>query len=747
MSMVRRGLRFLLLIVLLGTCSFLQAQQKLLTLDEIYSPDATQRVNFSGNPPRVVRWLSDDAHYVIVKLPPNAMPGGGREMRGQWIVVNAVSGEEHPFFDASKMEAAFAKLPGFSEEQARAVAHRGNYELNKDATAALINFDNDLFYYRFGSDEAVRLTRGPELEEGEEFSPDGRLVAFVRNYNLFVVDIATQSERALTTEGNENLLFGRLDWVYQEEVYGRGNYGAYWWSPDSKSIVFLRLDESKVKHFPVVDHIPYDQVLEDTRYPIAGAPNPEAELGVINVSGGPVRWIDNFKYHGGEFLIARVGWTPDSKKIVYEIQDREQTWLDLNTAVPRDGASTTLLRETSKAWVNVVDLPTWLKDGSFLWESERTGWKHLYHYAADGKLIAPVTSGSWEIRRLLGVDEAGGYAYFTSDQYQEIGNQAFRVKLDGSGLERLTSGDGTHNPNFNPKFTMYVDTWSDANTPSKMKVYKTGGDVIRVAYENDVPKLKEYKLSRWEFFKVKTRDGFEMEAQMLKPPDFDSAKKYPVMSYTYSGPHNASVHDAWGGPTGMWYQMLAEKGYIIWICDNRSASGKGAQSVWPIYKNFGELELRDLEDGVAWLKKQPYVDGSRMGLWGWSFGGFMTSYTLTHSTSFKIGIAGGTVTDWRDYDSIYTERYMRMPQNNPEGYKTTAPRAAAKNLYGKLLLIHGAIDDNVHMANTIQFIYDLEKAGKQFDLMIYPKSRHGVVDPVLVRHLRELMTDFILKNL
>jgi dipeptidyl-peptidase-4 len=219
------------------------------------------------------------------------------------------------------------------------------------------------------------------------------------------------------------------------------------------------------------------------------------------------------------------------------------------------------------------------------------------------------------------------------------------------------------------------------------------------------------------------------------------------MSYTYSGPHTPSVHDAWSGPTGMWYQLLAQKGYVIWICDNRSASGKGAQSVWPIYKNFGELELRDLEDGVTWLKQQPYVDGSRIGLWGWSFGGFMTSYTLTHSTSFKIGIAGGSVTDWRDYDSIYTERYMRMPQNNVEGYQSTAPRAAAKNLHGKLLLIHGAIDDNVHMANTIQFIYELEKTGTQFELMVYPKSRHGVVDPALVRHMRELMTDFILKNL
>jgi dipeptidyl-peptidase-4 len=397
--------------------------------------------------------------------------------------------------------------------------------------------------------------------------------------------------------------------------------------------------------------------------------------------------------------------------------------------------------------VNLSELPSWLKDGSFLWESERTGWKHLYHYTADGKLMGPVTSGDWEIRKFFGVDEANGYVYFSSDEFSEIGSQTYRSKLDGTGRTRITQGEGTHNINFNPQFSLFIDSWSDANTPTQVRLYGADAALVRVVDENKVEKLKEYKLSRWEFFKVKTRDGFEMEAQMLKPPNFDPHKKYPVFSYTYSGPHSSSVKDAWSSATGMWYQLLAQKGYIVWICDNRSASGKGVQSEWPIYMKVGELELSDLEDGVAWLKGQPYVDGSRIGLSGWSFGGFMTSYALTHSTSFKIGIAGGSVTDWRNYDSIYTERYMKMPQNNIEGYQKTAPRAAAKNLSGKLLLVHGAIDDNVHMSNTIQYIYELQKAGKQFDLMLYPKSQHGVVDPALVRHMREMMTEFILKNL
>ncbi|HEX3252508.1 MAG TPA: prolyl oligopeptidase family serine peptidase, partial [Pyrinomonadaceae bacterium] len=268
-----------------------------------------------------------------------------------------------------------------------------------------------------------------------------------------------------------------------------------------------------------------------------------------------------------------------------------------------------------------------------------------------------------------------------------------------------------------------------------------------VISENKVDALKQYKLGATELLQVKTRDGFVMEAMMIKPPDFDPRKKYPVMSFTYSGPHAPQVRNGWGSQAYMFHQLLAQKGYIIWVCDNRTASGKGMDATWPVYKNFGELELRDLEDGVAWLKSQPYVDGSRIGIWGWSYGGYMTSYALTHSTSFKMGIAGGTVADWRDYDSIYTERYMQTPQNNPEGYKNSSPVNAAKNLHGKLLLIHGAIDDNVHMANTMQFVYELQKAGKQFQLMLYPKSRHGVTDPLLVKHLRQTMLDFIVENL
>jgi dipeptidyl-peptidase-4 len=736
--LLKRSFVYLALALICAGAVAAQSQQKLLTIDDIFDP--VKRVNFNGTTPNI-RWLKDGQHYLLTNE-------ASRRDVPRLQKVTAATGEATPFFDAAKMQAAFAALPGISADNARQLANRGNYNLNPAETAVLINWSNDLFYYEFGSDRAIRLTSTPEEEVGEEFSPDGRMIAFVRENNLYVEDLGMQRrERALTRDGSAKILNGRLDWVYQEELYGRGNFSAYWWSPDSTTLVFLRFDENPVPEFTVVDHIPLYQNVEVTPYPKAGAPNPIVKLGIVNAAGGDIRWVDTFKYQPEDFLISRVDWTPDSKKVIFQAQNREQTYLDVNFADARDGKSTNIIRETSKAWVGINENPIWLKDGTFIWASERTGWEHLYHYSADGKLLKQITDGKWEVRTIEGVDETNGFIYFTGTEHSHIAAHGYRVKLDGAGLQRLTTTEGSHRFDVSPAHNYFINVWSDLNTPSQTRLYDTSGKLVRVIAENKVDALKQYKLGPAELLQVKTRDGFVMEAMMIKPPDFDPRKKYPVMSFTYSGPHAPQVRNAWGSTTYMWHQLLAQKGYIIWVCDNRTASGKGLESTWPVYKNFGELELRDLEDGVSWLKDQPYVDGSRIGIWGWSYGGFMTSYALTHSKSFKMGIAGGTVADWRDYDSIYTERYMGTPQNNPEGYKKSSPLHAAKDLHGKLLLIHGAIDDNVHMQNTIQFVYELQKAGKQFELMLYPKSRHGVTDPLLLKHMRQMMTDFILENL
>jgi dipeptidyl-peptidase-4 len=721
------------------------AQERPLTLDDLYDP--VKKLNFTGSVITVVGWLPDGKHYIERRGDTDRTVEGERR-RMQFFKVNALTGQSEPFFDVAKMAAAFAQLPGLTADDGRRIAG-GPIEMNESRTAALVNFANDLFYYRFGADQAVRLTNTPQEEVGEDFSPDGRLVAFVRDFNIYVVDTAGGIERALTAGGNAKLLNGRLDWVYQEELYGRGDFKAFWWSPDSSKLAYLQLDESAVRDFVVVDHLPVQQNVEITSYPKAGAPNPAVKIGVVRAAGGETRWLDIYKYQSVEPLIVRVGWKPDGSRIYFMVQNREQNWLDLNFAEPATGKVETAFREKTPAWIDRdnYDIVKWMKDGSFLWTSEQTGWRHIYHYAPDCKLIRPVTAGKWEARSLYAVDEAQGWVYFSGTERSPIATDTYRIKLDGTGLRRLTETPGAHQANIDPTFTHFIDTWSDASTPQQSRLFSIDGKLVRVINENRIQALSQFKISKPEFIQVKTRDGFLMEAMIIKPPGFDPKKKYPVFTHTYSGPHAPQVRNSWSAATFMWHQLLAQKGYIIWICDNRSASGKGAVSAWSAFKQLGVGELQDLEDGVAWLKQQPWADGSRIGINGWSYGGFMTAYALTHSTSFKIGIAGAPVTDWRLYDSIYTERYMGTPQNNPEGYDKTSVVKAAKNLSGKLLLIHGTIDDNVHMQNSMQFIYELEKAGKQFQFMVYPKSRHGVTDPYLSKHMREMMLKFILENL
>jgi len=739
MEMRTRSRRFWLTIsfLLIGTAA--GAQQKRLTLDDIFDP--LTRVRFSGSPPAGLTWI-DASHYA---WPHEAADGRGVE----WMKVDA-AGTREPLFAAGKMEAAFAKLPGVAAADARVAAHARDLIFNGKYSAALATIACELYVYTFDTDRAVRLTFAEGEEELPSFSPDGALVAFVRHNDLFVVDVAMRRESALTTDGSVKILNGRLDWVYEEEIYGRGQQRAYWWSPDSARIAFLRVDDTPVSTYITLDDIPYDPIVERWAYPRAGEPNPIVRLGVARVAGGPVQWPDVSKYSATDHLIVHVGWTPDAKRVVFQVQDRTQKWLDLDTADVSSGATRTILRETTPHWISSEgnEDPAWLEDGSFLWASERSGWRHLYRYKADGTLVKQVTDGRWELRTLHGVDEASGWIYFSGTEHSPIGGDVYRIKMDGTSLQRLSTNEGTHTANFSPGLAMYIDSWSDATTPVQVRLHRNDGTVARTIDEGKVAALAAYRLSKPEFLQVKTRDGGVMEAEIIKPPDFDPSRRYPVYEYAYGGIHVPLVRNAWGGSQYMYHQLLAQKGIIVWICDNRTASGKGAESMWPVQGRVGANELRDIEDGLTWLKQQPYVDGTRIGIHGWSNGGFITSYALTHSTSFVMGIAGGTASDWRDYDSVFTERILGLPQDNPEGYRLSSPRWNAKDLHGALLLIHGAIDDNVHPQNTMQFAYELQKAGKPFQLMLYPKSRHGVAaNPDVVKHLYQTMLDFILEHL
>ena len=725
--------------VLLLVSTAAPAQQKLLTLDDIYDPDT--RVNFSGNPPAALAWI-DASHYGSAR---NGSANGGVD----WLKVDAATGVAQPLFDAEKMEASLARLPGVSADLARRAAHSRALVFDSKHSAALASIGGNLYAYDFNADRAVQIAAATGEDARASFSPDAHLAAFVRDNNLFVSDVATGKERALTTDGTAKVLNGTLDWVYEEEIYGRGQKRAYWWSPDSSRIAFLQIDDSPVPTYITLDDIPYDPTVERWDYPRAGDPNPIVRLGVAEVTGTSPTWIDTSKYSATDRLIVRVGWTPDSRQVAFEVENRTQTWLDLDGADPASGTTRTILRETGKYWVSSEDAsePTWLKDGSFLWQSERSGWKHLYHYKADGSLVRQITDGKWEIRALHGIDEASGWIYFSGTERSHIGVDVYRITLEGTLMQRLSKEEGTHSARFSPDLSRYLDVWSDATTPRQMRLHGNDGAQLRVIDENAVAALAQYRLSKPEFVQVRTRDGFVMEAEMIRPPDFDPSRRYPVYQFTYGGPHNQQVRNAWGGAEYMYHQLLAQQGIIVWICDNRTASGKGIESTWPVYRNFGELELRDIEDGLSWLKQQPYVDGSRVGIHGWSYGGYITSYALTHTTSFAMGIAGGTVADWRNYDTVYTERYMGLPQENPDGYHKSSPRWAARDLHGALLLIHGAIDDNVHPQNTMQFVYELQKAQKPFRLMIYPKARHGVTDAAQVKHLRTMMFEFVVEHL
>ena len=712
------------------------AQQRPLTIDQIFDP--AQRVDFDGDPPRGLVWVDND-HYLEIDH-------SDRSVRSL-MKVDALSGAREAFLDLTEMEAAIADLPGVTETEAGRVAGRPGHLMNTARTALVFDLADDLYHYDFESHRARRLTSSPGREEEVSFSPDGLLVAFVRDHNLFVVDVDHRREHPVTTDGDPTTRNGQLDWVYQEEIYGRGNFRGYWWGPDSARIAYLQLDDALVPKFTIVDHIAYHPDVEVWDYPKAGDPNPRVRLGVVSSAGGATSWIDLEQYEPSSPLIVNVGWSPDSQDVVFQVQNREQTWLDLVMADPESGTTRRILRETTEAWVNVNGPPTWLDDGSFLWLSERSGWKHLYHYEGDGTLIRQVTDGLWEVRQLHGVDPDTGWVYWSGTERSPIGSDIYRVQLDGSRLTRLSQAEGLHRAQFNPGLTSYIDTWSTITTPPQVRLHAADGADARVIDANDVTVLDQYQLGTPEFLQVSNRDGFVMEAMMIKPPGFDPTRRYPVYQHVYGGPHTQRVRNGWGGSAYMFWQLLAQRGVIIWVLDNSTASGKGAVSTWPVYKNFGALELQDIEDGVAWLTEQPYVDADRIGIEGWSYGGYMVSYALTHSTRFAMGIAGGSVTDWRDYDTIYTERYMLMPQNNPDGYRNSSPRFAAHELHGALLLIHGSMDENVHMQNTLQFAHELQKAGKSFDMMIYPNSRHRLGGAALEKHRHIKMLDFVLEHL
>lgn len=707
--------------------SRVRAKRKL-TLDQIYGPNS---VNFWGQFGRA-RWVSETEY--------------SQSIAGRTVAVTAQSGAKKRYTRVTPNGQAFLQLPGFTQQEVTGML-RARRVKNPKQDAWLFEYANDLYYLDGKLSKARRLTHSKAREQFSSFSPDGRLVAFVRGFNLYALSVETGQEWALTTKGHGKLLHGQLDWVYQEELYGRGRFKAYWWSPNSNHIAFLRLDESPVKDYTVTDHIPVRGRLEVTSYPKAGDPLPRVSLGVVKAVGGAIQWIEKPKARGLERLIGRVSWSPDGQRVIYQILNRLQNHLDLRSADPLTARSWSLIEEKSEAWVEIHGDPIWLKNGDFLWLSDRSGHRHLYYHKRGQKALRALTKGPWSVRRVHGLDPAETMVYFSGTKDSAVESHAYRVRLDGKGLKRLTKLGQSHSVQFNSAKTHFICSSSSAHRPRQQALYRSDGQFVRAIAPNFESILDSYALRKPQFMKVPTKDGATLNGMLITPPQFNPKKKYPVLCYVYSGPGAPSVWNRWGGSRYLWHQYLAQEGYCVWICDNRSANPTGIKKTWPIYRDLGARELSDIEEGLRFLAKKGFVDTGRIGIWGWSYGGYMTSYALTHSKMFKMGIAGAPVTDWRNYDAIYTERYMGMPQDNEAGYRSSSVVKAAKSLHGELLLIHGSIDDNVHLSNTLQLAEALQKAGKHFEMMIYPRNRHGISRPGQSRHLRELMTRFIRKNL
>ncbi|QEH36850.1 Prolyl tripeptidyl peptidase precursor [Aquisphaera giovannonii] len=691
--------------------------------------------SLSGSPVTVT-WL-DGSHWLQFR-------------DGKQHLVDAASGRSRPFVDEANLVKALSRLPGVDEEAARRIARGSSFDAGRNPSfdmdparrGFLFDHNDDIYYASFDGKTAVRLTDQPGSEEYAEFSPDGRSVAFIRGFDLHVVDIENPKERALTTGGTDLVRHGIADWVYFEEIYNR-RWPGFWWSPDSRRIAFMEYDDGPVGTLTMINDTFSPRKVEQNRYPRSGEPNPRVRLGVVDAAGGAVRWADLSGYSSDAFLISRVGWWADGSAAYACIQDRVQTWLDL-VKIDATAASpkpTRLFRDATKAWIADPEPLAFLPDGSFLWQSERDGWKHLYRYAADGTPRGQVTSGEWEVRSLVETKPQGDWIYFTATKDTHTALNLYRKKLDGP-LERITRGPGNHSVTVSPDARYFVDTWSDLETPSKVRLHAADGKLVRVVDSEPAHRLKEYRLSPRERVQVRTKDGFLLEGILVLPPDLDPGRKYPVWFMTYGGPHTPTVTDSWAGGR-LWDQALASEGFIVFHLDPRSASGKGAVSAWTAYRHLGVRELEDIKEGIAWLKQRPYVDGTRIGMAGHSYGGYMTSYAMTHCDLFAAGIAGAPVTDWHDYDSIYTERFMGLPQDNPDGYDRSSVVKAARDLRGKLLIIHGVVDDNVSVRNSLRLIESLQAANRDFELMVYPGSRHGIFSP----HYNRLQIEFIRRTL
>lgn len=692
------------------------AQKKKLTYAQAYQGAGPRLL---GDLPRLQGWLDDD-HYLEFKSEKE-----GDETKSCLMKVNAATGEETIFMD---YDAYKDKLPeGFSLQRPT-----GRTE---DYTGFVFERKNDLYCFSRKTGVFKQLTSTPSEEKNPTFSPDGKKIAYTRDHDLYVLDVETGLEHQLTSDGSDTIYNGWAAWVYFEEILGRGSqYSAFWWAPSSEMIAFLRFDDRLVPTFPLYRADGVHGELEIAHYPKPGDPNPKVRLGIAHLEKGSIVWVDTDE--NADHYVAWPFWTPDSKQLFFQWMKRSQDNIKIYVADPETGKKKEIYNEKQSSWVTFFQDLTFFQDGSgFLLHSDVDGWAHLYIYDMNGVLKKRLTEGAWSVRSIALVDEKNKTIYFHGSQKKSTESHLYSVDFTGKNLKQLTKAEGSHRCQVSAGGTYFIDSYSNIRQPTRMELWSTKAKSIRTLGDQKLPLMDEYDLDKVELFTIPSGDGYDLPAVWTLPPDFDKSKKYPVIFSIYSGPGSARVSNRFGSLST---HFLAQNGIITITVDHRGSGHFGKKGVSLMHRNLGKWEMNDLIVAVKWLNKQPFIDPARIGITGGSYGGYTTCMALTYGADyFTHGIASSSVTDWKLYDTVYTERYMDTPEENPEGYAFGSVMTHAEKYKGKLLITHGTMDDNVHMQNTIQLIDKFENLDKDFELMLYPGERHGIGFPKRNHTVRE----------
>ncbi|WP_345007035.1 S9 family peptidase [Snuella lapsa] len=631
-----------------------------------------------------------------------------------------------------------------------------NYTFSNDESKVVLATNEESIYRRSSlanyyvynvKDRSVIAISDKKIQE-PTFSPDGTKVAYGLNNNLFVKDLQSGKTTQITFDGEKNkIINGIADWVYEEEF---AIVRTFEWNINSNKLAFLRFDETDVPEFSMDIYgeglYPKQQVF---KYPKAGEANAVVSLHVYDLDTNKAHAVKVDKQYS-DFYIPRIKWSNKPDVLSAQFMNRHQNILDLWMVNVTTNTSRIVVAEKDPAYVDVTDNLTFLKDNSFIWTSEKDGYNHIYHYSEEGELINQVTKGNWEVTNYYGYDETNGRVFYQSVENGSINRDVYAVKLNGRDKTRLTKSEGTNNAAFSADFSYFINTFSSATTPPEYTLNSAAsGDLIKSIKDNDVlsQQLSEYKTSKKEFSTIHV-NGNDLNMWMIKPSNFDTTKQYPLLMYQYSGPGSQSVANRWNGANDYWYQHLAQQGYIVVCVDGRGTGYKGAAFKKVTQLQLGKYELEDQIEAAKQLGNLPYIDASRIGIWGWSFGGFMSSNALFKGNDvFKMAIAVAPVTSWRFYDSIYTERYMTTPQENTGGYDDNSPLSHVDKLKGDFLLVHGSADDNVHLQNTMRLVEALIQADKPFEWAVYPDDNHGIYGGNTRLHLYKKMTRFIHEKL